>query len=309
MDNITTRRSGLNYLAIIVFALFAMGMMALTGYLGYDATHEDIDGAGEYVGVVLMAGLVVVILSLVYNYIRIAPRIRVTKDSIRFSRQTYAWTELQNITFTGLQPNKYLFMPYWEGAVLTFTNGATKYILDDMYTNAWRVKLFIQQVVINKSNYSELPAVEITKADIEKEHFESFKRNPLFSFRGLFFWLPALLLCLAAIAVSLKHAIEIAALLFLWWRINAPGQYYFKASENLLVVKNYLFLKGRVYRLEDIKELVFTSNGRGPSDLRVITKDFKSKLFTCGTLRDKTLLRLKDKLDSGKITIRSRGFY
>lgn len=57
----------------------------------------------------------------------------------------------------------------------------------------------------------------------------------------------------------------------------------------------------KVYRRVDIKELVFASYGRGPSSLRVITTDFKSNIFSCGTVRDKTLLRLKDKLDSGNI--------
>lgn len=51
------------------------------------------------------------------------------------------------------------------------------------------------------------------------------------------------------------------------------------------------------------QEIVFETQGKMPNNLRVITKDFRTKLFRAGTLTDKTWLALKDRLESKNITV------
>ncbi len=81
---------------------------------------------------------------------------------------------------------------------------------------------------------------------------------------------------------------------------------YFQVSDNLFVVRNHnLFWKKKAYRITEIKEVVFETQGKMPNCLRVITKNFKNKLYPAGTLRDKTWLALKDKLESFDITVRN----
>jgi hypothetical protein len=82
--------------------------------------------------------------------------------------------------------------------------------------------------------------------------------------------------------------------------------FYFKCSENYFVVKNHnLLWKNKIYRLSDINEIVFETQGKQPNCLRIITRDFKSELYPAGTLRDKTWLELKDKLEQHHVQVRN----
>jgi hypothetical protein len=57
--------------------------------------------------------------------------------------------------------------------------------------------------------------------------------------------------------------------------------------------------------LADIKEVVYETQGKQPNCMRIITNDFRNKLYPAGTLRDKTWLDLKDKLEKKGITVRN----
>ena len=77
-----------------------------------------------------------------------------------------------------------------------------------------------------------------------------------------------------------------------------------KVSDNFFVVKNHNFIwTKKVYDISDIREIVFETQGKMPNCLRIITKDFRNKIYTAGTLRDKNWLALKAKLDGYKIKV------
>jgi hypothetical protein len=81
---------------------------------------------------------------------------------------------------------------------------------------------------------------------------------------------------------------------------------YFKVSQTFLVIKNHnLLWCTKAFRLSDIEEIVFETQGKMPNCLRVITKDFRNKLYLAGTLTDKTWLQLKDKLEGYNIKVRN----
>lgn len=81
---------------------------------------------------------------------------------------------------------------------------------------------------------------------------------------------------------------------------------YFGISEHYFVVKNHNFIwKEKIYRLNNISEVVFETQGKMPNCLRIITKDFKYKLYPASTLCNETWLELKSALEKEGIKVRN----
>jgi hypothetical protein len=64
-----------------------------------------------------------------------------------------------------------------------------------------------------------------------------------------------------------------------------------------------------VYRLSDIREVVFELPYKMPVSLRIITNDFESKLYPAATLWSKKWIELKDELEKKNIKVRNEGVY
>jgi hypothetical protein len=73
-----------------------------------------------------------------------------------------------------------------------------------------------------------------------------------------------------------------------------------------MVVRNHnFFWKKDVYRLTDIREVVFETRTKMPICLRVITNGYRDKLYAADTLYRKTWLVLKAELESKNIQVRN----
>jgi hypothetical protein len=82
--------------------------------------------------------------------------------------------------------------------------------------------------------------------------------------------------------------------------------HYFEISDNYFLVRNHnLFWRKKVYHITDIKEIIFSTTGKNPNCLTIITKDFKKGFYPAATLWDKTWLALKDKLEAYSIEVRN----
>jgi hypothetical protein len=82
--------------------------------------------------------------------------------------------------------------------------------------------------------------------------------------------------------------------------------HYFGIDKEFLIIRNHnLIWINKVYRIHDIKEVVFETQGKMPNCLRVITKRFKSKLYPAGTLRKENWLELKDALEKQGVKVRN----
>ncbi len=55
--------------------------------------------------------------------------------------------------------------------MLTFKDGTIKYFFDDMYSNSWKVKSLIQQVIINKKENAEILTHQVDKSEMRLENF------------------------------------------------------------------------------------------------------------------------------------------
>jgi hypothetical protein len=100
-----------------------------------------------------------------YRYVKNAPQISLNRDSITFNNQLFSLSEIKQIILSGKQPFKYAIDFPREAATLTFNNGVTKYIFDDMYTNSLEIKSFLKQVLADKKKLSkcENPNINVKK--------------------------------------------------------------------------------------------------------------------------------------------------
>lgn len=133
----------------------------------------------------------------VYRYYRNAPNIRVDNQLISFNDETFSLNDVQHIELTGKRNFPYLFSFPMEAATLRFKDGQTKYIFDDMYENAWQLKSYLKQVVVDKKGFIKQDTHQIEKSELESEWYDIYKDNQFTSLREYPFgdWLAFLLLC------------------------------------------------------------------------------------------------------------------
>lgn len=132
--------------------------------------------------------------------------------------------------------------------------------------------------------------------------------------RGLSLWIIIGMLFYALLTAKPKnqHIILLVTIFFdSGWRIlHGWLMHYFQVSDKILLVRNHIFFwKRKAYLVDDIAEFTFETRGKMPYCLRVITKDYKSKIYPAGTLRLHTCLKLKDRLRSIRKKVRDECIY
>ena len=244
------------------------------------------------------------------SYIKNTPKIILDFEKITIKNRTYYWKDIQNVKMTG-KKGFGLLSYQMEVTTLQFQNKITEYIFDDMYSNSWEIKSFIKQIVVDKKNKFEISTNETNKKNIEKEHFEEFKGNPFFSFRGIMMWSLILFLLFMTFSPFRKISYFNALKFFIpfglfWFAFNAYCMHYFELSKNYFVVRNHYFwwIKD-IYKSSEIEIIVYESQGKQPNSLRIITKNYKRKLYPAGTLNDKKWLEMKTKLERQNIEVRN----
>ena len=82
--------------------------------------------------------------------------------------------------------------------------------------------------------------------------------------------------------------------------------HYFELSKNYFVVKNHYFWWVKdIYKNSEIEIIVFESQSKQPNCLRIITKNYRRKIYLAGTLSDKKWLEMKTELERKNITVRN----
>ena len=197
-----------------------------------------------------------------------------------------------------------------EAAALYFKDGSTKLIFDDMYENSWELKSYLKQVIIEKKNFTIEESSQVNNLELNNEYYDTFKDNQFISLRGISLW-GLIGFFLYMLLTSSKRPPTVFVVFFslfsiFWLTFHAWLMHYFEVSDRYFVVKNHILVwKRNAFSLTDINEIVFETRNKMPNCLRVITKDYKNKLYPAGPLHDKTWLELKDRLESNGIKVRN----
>jgi hypothetical protein len=308
MTHIALRRHKFNfYISLIFGSLFFLGMGITLIVMFINKHLNTYIELKDYFKVVFGIPMVFMSFFTIYQYFKNVPKIIVDENLISFNAKTFSPSDIENVAFKGKCKFHFIIPFPMEAATILFRDGSIQTIFDEMYENSWELKSYLKQVIIEKQNFWNTEIIPVTKADLRNDFFDVFKNNFFLSFKGI------ILLSMIGFFLFLMIANEnsifvITFFIFTLWAVFLFARivYYFKVSGKYFVIKNHLyFWKWEAFRLTDIDEIVLESGLQGPNCLRVITRDFKYKIFAASTLHDKTWLNLKDKLESYKVKVRN----
>lgn len=310
MISIVSKRHPFKFYFSIIFATFFFILLATALIFIYDkpVADQQLKTKDNLLPIISFVCYVFAGYSL-YRYIKNVPTIKVDSQFINFNNEIFLISNISKIEFTGKQPFNYIVDFPLEAAKITFKNGEHKYIFDDMYSNSWEIKSFLNEFMLgNRKDYknNNLP---IDKEAASNDIYETFKGYQFASLRGIVLWCSIGLF--GYLAFNTKGdfigavGISLFFLLF-FFMVFSFQMFYFQVSNHFFLIRNHnLFWKRKVYNISDVKEVVFETQGKLPNSLRVITKNFQNKLYPAGTLSDKTWLALKYKLEKYKIKVRN----
>jgi hypothetical protein len=270
---------------------------------------EALSKAGEGFIILMSLSFVIMALYTIIRYFKYVPIFYINTDAIVISpSNTFLWEDLERIELAGKRPFNYMFGYPREGMMLKFKGSKEIHLFDDMYANTAAIKKFISYHIIKKTDDLVIPITRPTVSDIQNEQFV-WRSGPQFlNHRGLILWIVLGLLFYGIITTNrIWLAISFICLGIICFRWLSSYMYCFGVSDNYLVVRNpNLFWVKKIYRLGDIKEVVFEQqDAKMPYSLRIIMMDFESDLYMAGTLRNKKWHQLQGDLESKNIKVRN----
>ena len=250
--------------------------------------------------------------STISDYRKNSPKIIIEKDKIEIGNRYYFPHEIENIVFTG---KRNLGSNPMESMLIQFKSGKKIVIFDNMYSNISEIKQLLEQVILNEQEYNPIKIKKVSKNDIRFEKEEKFK-GPLFlSFSGIFLYgfigfFIFLILTGDRNQPLINSIIAVGVWMIFLYSFLAWQMDYFGLKRNFLIIRNHNHpITVKVYRLSDIREVVFEQKGRLPNCMRVITVDYKKKLHFSQTLRKKTWIEMKKRLEESGVKVRDEIYF
>lgn len=172
MNTIVSRRHILRFYTILLFATVFYSSWSVFLWHATSKTLPDKNPIWLYLMSVLCA---VMAIYTIIRYFKNSPVVAVDETSIKFNNDTYYWTDILKIRLTGKQPFKYVINHDMEGMAVEFNDGTVKYLYDNVYSNLWQIKSFIQNVVFNKDKYYFVSENETLNVNTDYENFDFFR--------------------------------------------------------------------------------------------------------------------------------------
>lgn len=311
MPTITSKRHPVKFYALLIFVLlFLSALGTLFLFASIDLLQKDNPQTKNYFLPLFSIAFYFLAFSMVYAYWKNSPKISIDNRTITFGNERFYLKEIKKVILTGKMPFKLIFRFPMEGTALIFNDGTEKYFFDDLFSNSWEIKSFLEQTVIKKTEYIPSQIEKIDSNIIGFERFETFKGSQITSLRGIMLW--GLIGFFGVLMISKKQPPPIGVLIFFavfgtfWFLFNSWLMHFFCITNDYFIVKNHNFIwMTKIYRIKDIKEIVYETQSNQPNGLRIITKDFRNKLYPAGTLRDKTWLEMKSRLKMKGVKVRN----
>lgn len=306
MKAIISKRHAFNFYGVLIFVSLFFG--GIGSFILFEIVDLSESNAKDLIAIGVFVYLFVFLF--IYSFVRNTPAIIVNEHSIKFGKKSFRLKDINEVKLTGKRYFRYIFFAYMEATTLVFKDGTEKVIFDSVYSNSHKIKSFLKQVVIDKKEYKPYQISKVDKNTIKSEPIKLFKGNPVLSFRGIMLWGVILFFSYLFFFKPLPKSnipyIFLGVYGLFWFILSSWMMYFFGLTRNYLIVKNHYFLwKFKAYKLTDIHKVIYESQGRNPNCMRIITKDFKYKLYRAGTLRDKTWIKLMHQLREKGVDVRN----
>lgn len=312
MDTVVvkSRFSGHAYLMALLF-IFIVGLIF---FISYKYPDSDLS---VWSFIFLFGILFLCSLKLYHFIVRYLFKVVIYNSGIEIcfihKKEFIRWNEIKHLKLTG---KYFVFLGVtsysYECSEVKTRDGKIFPILYNNYSNYDAIVRGLE-VVNLKRGFDDLKGnfrlFEIPP-DLDKEKFtlpdrSSFTRYgkfPFLSFRGGLFFVLFLVLTIFGVRFITTNLYAADGYLvmgigILMLFISGLFEYYFLWSGDYLVVRNPVFFwKEKIYKSEYIREVVLEEPYRSPISLRVITKDFKTKVYAADSLSKKTWIALADTL-------------
>ncbi len=295
-------------LLFIVVLFFIIGGFFLP-QLGSGKTSSK-----EWIGAVI---LIISGIYIVYSFLKTAPFITVDDYFVNFywlffRQRSISKDEIEKVEMTGKKDFEILFMVQpQEAASILLKDGSVIIIWDFYYRNMHQIRRALDSFMspdflsIKYDNQQKQEVLEITDLN---NRLKKYSGNPWTSLNTLM--IVGMVIIPLVILWPVYDFRFLAPLLLIFasclFLFNGSQMYYFLFGDKHLIIKNhYWFWYSRIYKIENIRELVMESPYKRSNGLRIITKDYESKLYCAGSLRDKDWKYFKTHLKRLKIKLRN----
>jgi hypothetical protein len=241
-----------------------------------------------------------ILLALIVSYFKKMPTVQLNEFSIRLGNEgERPLSDIVSIDYIG-NKSAAMFLS-GEGMTIEFKDKTKKVMLDDLYTNLWKLKQSLYQSFTLKQETQEFNIEPVLREEYQDESKKVFKGFVLFSAMGILSYFSGLMYLFVIISALYKKGNIIWLVVTFGIFIvgtTSYGLYYFILTDNHLIVKNHnFFWKNDVYRLSDIKKISFEKgSSKSPYFMRIITNDFKMKVYPADSLNRKHWNSLREDL-------------
>lgn len=297
------------YIALFFILLFWFLLALMTGGIFIHNYGTDQFETRNYGLLIMLAGEIAGAIYCVVRYFKFAPAIELNKEYIKFYYTQYSWSDVEKIELHGKR--SFIFLTTKEGTSVVLKSGGRRIFLDSLYSNTGEIKRFIQDVIIDKKPFVSTAINAPSAEEASGETFTAYKGVQLYNYRGILLWVIELALVYVAIINRTSNGALIFCLITALVSFLGFSYFmnYFELSDLFLSVRNdNLLWKKKLYRLDDIREVVFEQPDKMPVCLRVITNDFESKHYPAATLWDKDWRALKKALNDKKVSVRDESW-
>lgn len=325
-EQLTSKR---NIILTGFLVLFNIGLFGFIGTFGTIKAIEDFEAGNFWTKNLIMPFVFVpFVLYSIYYFLTYFPSFTINKNGIKvstiFKTISYNWTEIKEIQITGKQPCKFLFvsMPV-EATTIQLNDNSEVYLWVDYYRNKSDLRVVLERandILLGNKQFTRLD-FNISKPDFSRQistgnQCQEFNGNHFLTFNGVIFygWIVFFTYLILTLNKDLLNNITgLTAIPLVLLSIPVLLSYqmhYFVIGQDFLVIKNtILFWKKDVYILTNIKEIVIEAPHRLSTSLRVITTDFRDKLYPAGSLSDNTWREVIEQLRKDNIKVRNEAIY
>lgn len=288
-------------IAPTLLVIFLTAMACLIMFLSFkDVENGKVDSILKtpiYGSIILFGAVILTTI----HYIKICKSICIDNKGIKlsnlFKSEFIPWNDIRKIELIAKSQDGAM-MPM-DAANLILKSGRQLDILAPYYENMATIRQTLKQVVecqeANKP-IELMPLQTTSKVEpiifIDLNEMTKYSDNHILSFNGLLIYgLNALTIYMTLNSSNYFGALFITSILIFAFTYSVFGRqlHYYYLDKNYLVIKNHVWpWVNFTYRIDNIKQVSVEVPYRRSTALRVITKDYQSKVFSGGSLKSST---------------------
>ncbi|MBC5992657.1 hypothetical protein [Pontibacter cellulosilyticus] len=295
----STFKSKFNYKLYFLVLLFLPFLLVL--FAGLSTLVENIKSGSYFNEFGLTVIMPAVIIALTYYsfrfYITKSPKVEIDEREIRIGDNSISFSEIDKIRVRSKHNTYFLIMPYHysEASSIILKNGKEYVLYVEHYLNGNLIRVNLNNLnkyLGGQTSYFKVSTSAVSQKQPQQFYKEDFHeyRQPPYKFANYYIFFPFIMFLIYFVfsfdaPVILRSIFLGIALLF--YSILVRQSHYFLVSEDVLIVKNYLFpWWKRSFPTNSIYQATTEHQPKQELALKIITTDFRIYRYQSGLMND-----------------------